>query len=319
MRITIIIPIYNVEPYIEECLQSVVNQTMTEGVECILVDDCGKDRSLEIAKNYVQNYNGNITFKIIEHKANGGLSAARNTGIKAAKGEYLYFLDSDDTITPNCLELMWSYIDKYGKVDLVQGSFYENDEERNRLSPYNLPEYVNNHRKIKYFLLGFEGDIVGAQSRLVRKCIILNNKLFFKEGIIHEDNYWTFTLAKYIQCMAFCVFPTYYHRYNPMSITGKVNIDNEYLAYYTILKDCCEKIDPILPGRQKELLLNTLICALQGGFCRNNKERKELIAIFLGINTFIEKVILFIYINFDVKYIRSKILHFLIRVYKLND
>ena len=101
MRISIIIPVYNVELYVEECLQSVANQTMTEGIECIIVDDRGQDNSAAIAKQYIDSYKGDIRFTFIQREKNGGLSAARNTGIEAATGEYVYFLDSDDYLVPS--------------------------------------------------------------------------------------------------------------------------------------------------------------------------------------------------------------------------
>ena len=99
---SIIIPIYNVEPYILECLQSVANQTIEDKLECILVDDCGTDNSVSVAEEFLKTYSGAIHFELLHHQKNGGLSAARNTGVRASHGEYLYFLDSDDTIIPRC-------------------------------------------------------------------------------------------------------------------------------------------------------------------------------------------------------------------------
>ena len=104
--ISIVIPIYNVEPYILECLQSVDKQTIGDDIECILVDDCGTDNSVLVAEDFIKSYEGRVHFTLIHHQKNGGLSAARNTGIHAAHGEYLYFLDSDDTIKNNCIELL---------------------------------------------------------------------------------------------------------------------------------------------------------------------------------------------------------------------
>lgn len=319
MKISIIIPIYNVEPYIEECLQSVANQTMTDGVECILIDDCGSDNSVAIAESFVKSYKGNIKFSIIHHDKNSGLSAARNTGIKAAKGEYLYFLDSDDTITPDCMELMYSFIQKYGKVDLVQGSFYETEEEKATLSEYKIPACSNNRKLIKNFLLTYAGDIVGAQSRLIERELIISNNLFFKEGIIHEDNYWTFFLAKYITSMAFCPKRTYYHRYNPTSITGNVNVKKESVAYKTIITDLSANIDSFLPGRQKELILDTLLTVLGTHYYDNDQEKESLIKTFKNHNTLIENGLLNLYLKISNKFIKTKLLHLLIRLYKLND
>ena len=119
MRISIIIPVYNVELYVEECLQSVANQTMTEGIECIIVDDRGQDNSMDIVRHFVDDYQGAISFHILKHEKNGGLSAARNTGIEAATGEYVYFLDSDDYLVPSAIETLISIADRNGGVDLL--------------------------------------------------------------------------------------------------------------------------------------------------------------------------------------------------------
>ena len=317
--VSIIIPIYNVEGYILPCLQSVANQTLTDGIECILVDDCGTDKSVHIAEEFIHTYDGNILFTIIHRKQNGGLSAARNTGIETASRDYLYFLDSDDEITPNCMELMWGLIEKYGKVDLVQGSFYETEKESMTLSSYRFPEYTEDRKQSKSFLLSYEGDIIGAQSRLIRKDFLVNHHLYFKEGIIHEDNYWTFFLAKYVESMAFCPKRTYYHRYNPTSITGNVNIVKETLAYKTIITDLSANIDPFLPGRQKELILNTLLTALGSHYYENDQEKDKLINTFASQNTLVEKMLLYSFLRISNTFLKEKTLHLLIRLYKLKD
>ena len=103
-QVSIIIPVYNVEPYIEECLQSVMRQSYRGKIECILVDDCGTDNSMEIAVQLIEDYHGPIDFKVLHHEHNRGLSAARNTGMDAACGDYVYFLDSDDWISDDCIE-----------------------------------------------------------------------------------------------------------------------------------------------------------------------------------------------------------------------
>ena len=92
--ISIIIPIYNVEKYVAECLNAVISQTYDHSkIECILVDDCTPDNSMVIVNEIIGKYNGEMTFNIIGHEQNLGLSAARNTGIEAAAGKYIYFID----------------------------------------------------------------------------------------------------------------------------------------------------------------------------------------------------------------------------------
>ena len=210
-RVSIIIPVYNVEPYIEECLHSVYEQTTDTEIECLIVDDKGNDNSIHIAETFVATHNdkAKTKFKIIYRDTNGGLSAARNTGIKAATGEYLYFLDSDDTIVPQCIDTLIHLADKYGGVDLLPALYIRENDEMSQFGKHSFPEFSDDREFIKRSLLDYDKIPVTAANRLVRRELILENKLFFKEGIIHEDNYWTFFLAKYVQRMAFCAEKLY--------------------------------------------------------------------------------------------------------------
>jgi glycosyltransferase involved in cell wall biosynthesis len=102
-KVSIIIPVYNVEPYIERCLLSALNH-------------CGQDNSIQIAKQILSIHPNGVKAQIFYHEKNEGLSVARNTGIKAATGEYLYFLDSDDEITLNCIEILTKESEGYDVV-----------------------------------------------------------------------------------------------------------------------------------------------------------------------------------------------------------
>ena len=84
MKISIIVPAYNVEQYIFECLNSVAFQTFNGVIECLVIDDCGQDKSINVAENFIDMYEGKVEFRIIHREKNGGLSAARNTGLKEA-------------------------------------------------------------------------------------------------------------------------------------------------------------------------------------------------------------------------------------------
>jgi glycosyltransferase involved in cell wall biosynthesis len=101
-----------------------LNQTY-EDIEIILVDDCGQDKSMEVADRVIQNHKNGYKVTVLKHQQNKGLSEARNTGIKAATGDYLYFLDSDDEITLDCIETLVKESDGYeviiGSVALPSG------------------------------------------------------------------------------------------------------------------------------------------------------------------------------------------------------
>ena len=102
-KVSLIIPVYNVSEYIERCMHSVMAQTYTD-IECIIIDDCGTDDSMAKCEQMIREYEGPIKFLILHHEHNRGLSAARNTGIHQTIGKWFYFLDSDDEITPHCIE-----------------------------------------------------------------------------------------------------------------------------------------------------------------------------------------------------------------------
>ena len=177
MTASIIIPIYNVAPYIECCLDSVARQTMTEDVECVLVDDCGTDDSMEIAERYVLNYQGPIRFRIVRHKKNRGLSAARNSGISHATGEYVFFLDSDDRLTPGCMAGFLNIIADHPGVDLIQGLIDQDAPYMNQFSEKTLPAYTEDRAYIKKALLDYDELPVCAANKMVRRQLIVDNGL----------------------------------------------------------------------------------------------------------------------------------------------
>ena len=99
ISISVIVPVYNVEPYISRCINSIIEQDNGQALlECLVIDDCSPDQSIRIVRSIVDQYKGDILFKIISHSENKGLSVARNSGIEAASGDYITFVDPDDII-----------------------------------------------------------------------------------------------------------------------------------------------------------------------------------------------------------------------------
>lgn len=221
MKVSIIIPVYNVEPYIERCLQSVVDQTYKD-IECILVDDSGTDNSIELAQNYINNYNGNITFSILHHDKNKGQSAARNTALKYAKGEYVFFLDSDDAITSNCIEVLMSLATKYPDAAFAQGNFLDRGMQISRYGWKTLlPEYCDEKEKLEKIILFTV--VTSACNKVIKKSLFTDHELYFPVGIIHEDMYWCFFLAKDIKAAAYTNKGTYIYYINDDSTMTAVS------------------------------------------------------------------------------------------------
>lgn len=302
-RVSIIIPVYNVEPYIEECLLSVYEQTTDTEIECLIVDDKGNDNSIHIAETFVATHNdkAKTKFKIIYRDTNGGLSAARNTGVKAAKGDYLYFLDSDDTIVPQCIDTLIHLADKYGSVDLLPALYLRENNEMSQFGRESFPEFSDDRSLIKRSLLDYDKIPVTAANRLIKRELINNNGLYFKEGIVHEDNYWTFFLAKHVRRMAFCAEKLYYYRETPGSITKKPNIEKESYAFSTIIKDCCDNIDDYEKGAQKRFILLHLLTMYANKYYHSIEDFEKLKHYFSNHNSLIEKLLLYIifHVNLD--------------------
>ena len=221
MKVSIVIPVYNVESYIEDCLKSVAAQTYKGEIECIIVNDCTPDGSCAIIEQFIKEYNGNIEFKLLHHTINRGLSAARNTGIDAATGEYIYFLDSDDEITPECIELLVEPL-KNKKYDFVIGNYETVDSDV--IFPQLLVERdditTNEEIRNQYF----KGNwYMMAWNKLCYLGFIRKEELYFKEGLINEDELWSFKLACTAQSMYAVTSNTYKYKIRETSIMGSIN------------------------------------------------------------------------------------------------
>lgn len=232
MKITIVIPVYNVEAYIEDCLRSVVAQTYKGEIECIIVDDCTPDGSSDIIERFIKEYTGNIQFKLLHHEKNRGLSAARNTGIDAATGEYIYFLDSDDEITPDCIELLAEPLKKK-KYDFVIGD-YKTVGSDIEFPPLLLDEgEITTNKEIRSYYFKDKWYMM-AWNKLCNLDFIKNNSLYFKEGLINEDNLWSFQLACLAQTMYIAKEQVYLYKVRANSIMGGIDQLKRADAFSTI-------------------------------------------------------------------------------------
>lgn len=309
MDVTIIIPVYNVKNYIVDCLHSVMSQTSTCAIECILVDDCGSDNSIEIAAKLIESYEGPIQFKILRQPYNQGPSAARNLGFKEAEGDYVFFLDSDDTLSSDCIELLYSLARKYD-ADYVQGSYADESHLRE------LPSFLSDKAEIKKLLLNHNRVQFTPHNRLVRRQMLLENSLFFNEEIkVREDFLWMTFVAKFVERFAFCSKPTYKRVYNEYSLTNNVNKGREIKGYRVLIETMVKNYDAFLLGHQKELALEALIMALNAKFYNDEEGRKHLIHVVMSGNSVLENLFLSTYLRTD----SSKVLHLLIRLYKIKD
>ena len=246
MQVSIIIPVYNVAPYIEACLVSVMRQTYAGSMECLIVDDCGTDDSIGIAERMLEKYDGAIQFRILHHTHNRGLSAARNTGTEAAAGEYLYYLDSDDEIAPDCIEKLMGQVRLHPEVEMVQGNIcchLLEGGEMIALDEVAVP-YAETNEAVRTCFYQIGQMHVNVWNKLLRRDLIVNHAIYCKEGIVHEDNLWVFYLLKYVQRAAFIEDVTYHYIFRPLSITKGGNKTLRVRSLCAIYSDILAHLTP---------------------------------------------------------------------------
>ncbi|HBN01609.1 MAG TPA: hypothetical protein DD383_03140 [Rikenellaceae bacterium] len=232
-RVSLIIPVYGVEPYIEACVRSVMAQDYQGKLECLLIDDCSPDKSIDIATKLVAGYSGSIEFRIIHHKYNKGLSGARNTGINESTGEYCYFLDSDDELTPDCISSLAMPAAKH-RVDMVIGE-YEVRGSTKIFKHLKLNDGLyEGHKTLVKAYYEYKWPQI-AVAKLYNLEFLKSHNLFFEEGIIHEDELWSGEIACLLHSIQVVNKPTYIYKVRQGSITTANDYDRKMLAYVRIL------------------------------------------------------------------------------------
>ncbi len=211
IKVSVIIPVYNVDKYLEECLQSVCSQTLKD-IEIICINDGSTDKSGQILKDFAKK---DKRIVLIEQK-NQGVSIARNNGIKAAKGEYIGFVDSDDWIDPDFYEKLYKTAKKFD-ADIALAGFYnaisKNKAEKIR-KRFLREKLITNFNK-KMQLLEESGTV---WTKIFKKEFLDITQIFFQEDVTYEDRIWLPQI--YYKAKKVCIVPKVYYHYreNPSSI-----------------------------------------------------------------------------------------------------
>ena len=240
MMISVIVPVYNVEEYLEECLENIQNQTFND-IEVILVNDGSIDGSKEICERFCLQ---DSRFKLINQE-NQGQSVARNRGFKESRGQYIMFVDSDDVVKEDLVEVLFSYMK--ADVDIVECKLTQNIEELKKNKPIRVIFEGNSTEAIIKCIAIKEVKFCPV-AKLYRRELV--EKVPFLEGVIYEDVYTGINLLKNIRKMIVVDLNGYYYRVHPNSVMttsfNKKNLDifsvgekliesfqdNEYLLPY---------------------------------------------------------------------------------------
>ncbi len=252
-KISVIVPVYQTEKYIERCLNTILNQTMKD-LEIILVNDGSTDNSEAVIKQWIRNNEGKVKIQYLK-KENGGLSDARNYGVKQATGKYLSFLDSDDYISPNLYENLEPYI-KQG-VDLIKFKMQLVDNQTSSKVEGPIFETCTGEQ-------GYE-KLCTKERYLDPACIYLYNKEFYtknhfeyKKGTYHEDFGLTSLIILKAKTFVSVEEYGYYYWQSEQSITSKVDYQtqmkkaDDLLQHYDNMLKVVEKYE--ISKKSKELI-----------------------------------------------------------------
>lgn len=213
--VSIIIPLYDVENYVIDSLKSAFAQTYSD-IEFLLIDDCSTDYTMQVVEEYVLNHPRREAVRIIHHDKNRGLSAARNTGLEKAYGEYVYFMDSDDEITEDCIEKLYQAISDSG-ADWVMGNIELQGASSQHIKK--MPERQIEGEEILSSYLKQEW-LEAACNKLLCRAFLIENELTFVSGLLHEDVLWSYHLAKVSKKVKFIQNKGYIYKVREGSITS---------------------------------------------------------------------------------------------------
>ncbi|OJF94718.1 glycosyltransferase family 2 protein [Alkalibacterium sp. 20] len=284
--VSIIVPTYNVERYVEDCIDSLLDQTY-KNMEIIVLDDASTDATVYLLKQYL----GKI--KLIENKTNKGQGTLRNEGLKIALGKYIYFMDSDDWLEKEALEEL---VNQAGKTEaeLVRFNgvaFYEGDQTLVNENNYDF----SNILKHKQLYTGEEALIKNRQSfspspclYLVKKTVIDAHNLVFPEGVLHEDEYFTTVLFANTIKMTYLDNDYYHRRYRIASTMTehtkkhKLRSFDSYLNVFEALEKEHQKES--YSDQQKQLIKRQLLSIYNALLISEvNPERKKQLKKFESI------------------------------------
>ena len=238
-KISVIIPIYNAANYIERCCESLFQQSL-DSVEYIFVDDYSNDESIKYLRSIIEKYPSKENdIKVIRHEKNKGAATARNTGLKAASGKYIAWVDADDYIDVDMLMLLFEKAEKEN-ADLVWCDFYLVYEN------YKIESQQFFKENSKDFMRGLvRGDIQGMLwNKLIKRNIFTENKIKFLDGYnMAEDRNVLFKALYNCQKIAYLNIPLYYYtQFNTEAITRDPRVERIYEEIYNT-KDILRYVD----------------------------------------------------------------------------
>lgn len=267
-KISIIVPVYNVEHYLRRCIDSLLEQTY-RNIEILLIDDCSTDQSAVIANEYVEKYPD--VCRYIRHQENAGLSAARNTGMQEASGEWLSFVDSDDWVTNDYISVMYETAQK-DRADIVMCSvyYYYSPDNCKEVNPFGNLSTGDSHQAIVALSRSY------ACARLFRKELFISSHIIFPKDIRRgEDIATIIPLLTTTDKISLIARPMYYYFQRTTSLSNEnKNID---ISFYPKTVERMIKLSK--PGFETELefrAISELMYGMVMLMVRSGRTRQEV-------------------------------------------
>lgn len=219
-EVTIAIPVYNVERMIEMSLVSALNQTY-ESIEFLIIDDKGSDNSMDVVNRIKNTHPRGKDIRIIDHGNNKGTGATKNTAIQQAKGKYLYFMDSDDIITDDCVEILYNTMRKYD-VDVVLGSHSLCNSDSSEINKKQFGPFYKKGLRLVDYIYKYGGHVtVYTWNKLYKIDFLRRNSIMCIPHHLCEDVFFSFQVGLLASCFAICDKVTYKYFVNPNSLMGR--------------------------------------------------------------------------------------------------
>lgn len=273
--ISVIVPIYNVSQYLPQCIESILAQTWQD-MEIILVDDGSKDDCPQLCDEYAAQ---DARIRVI-HKQNGGLSDARNAGMRVAKGEWIYFIDSDDWMHPEALQQLHDFAEK-NQCEVVQGNLYYAYKDHllyRQSNKKELRQHVFDREEAMRLLIINDRVKNFAWGKLYRADILQD--LDFPVGKFFEDSYWQHLVMHRVKHYGIIDKPLYYYRQREDSISGTAShrlkdlvegynvrlefIQEHYPQFAPIMQKMCQKVhDQVYPSNRVSFKIKSFLARVK--------------------------------------------------------
>lgn len=274
--VSITVPIFKCEDFLERCLLSVLEQTY-ENLEVILINDQTPDNSVNIAEQFIQQNNLQNTWKIFHLEENSGLSVVRNKGIDTANGKYIYFLDSDDSITPDCISEMVTIAESEDNIDMVIGEvtgiYLESGEEAD-VFPIRIKENLVTGNDTIFEIFVNAGFPQASWNKLIRLDFLKKNNLYFVKGLYAQDSLHSFCVAQKLESIAILRKKTYNYFLHKNSVIHNRK-EKHFSNWITIAQHIDETYKNEANPKRKKMILKYLINFKSGTLMMNWKAQKN--------------------------------------------